>query len=296
MSGQPQKAHYPSVVFRVKGGLYCINSVYIETLCQLPAFETLPESPPVITGIFPYRDTFITMFDMRTAFGLEPLSGEFSAFSEMLDQRKEDHIRWVAELERCVAEGEAFTLSSDPHACAFGKWYDHFKSDRHAINTHMQKIDEPHKQLHLAAVEVEECRRIQDPALREEKLREVLERVRGKSMPEIIRLLDETKELFRSTMFQEMVLVLSDARFGLVVDEILMVDQLSPAEDQSGLSSLPCSPLLCGIMKSAKIPDVIFEVDVPRILQMMEVHVSGEGDGMDKLQQRELPAMATGVS
>lgn len=256
---------FPFVIFKINGGLYCVNSKYIETLSRLPKFETLPEMPPAITGIFPYRDTFITMFDMRTAFGMPSLSEEFDAFSLMLDQRKEDHARWVEELERTARSGEAFQLSSDPHACAFGKWYDHFESDSYVINTHMKKIDEPHKRLHLAAEEVAECLRISDRDRQEETLEAILKRVKEESMPAILRLLDETKDIFHSVMFHEMVLILSDARLGLVVDEVLVVDELPPVRDQ--LDTVHGSPLVSGIRRSKKFTDVILELDVPRLLE-----------------------------
>jgi purine-binding chemotaxis protein CheW len=46
---------------------------------------------------------------------------ESLAFVAMLEQRKQDHKRWLDELAASVREARAFTLTTDPHACAFGR-------------------------------------------------------------------------------------------------------------------------------------------------------------------------------
>lgn len=69
-----EEIEYPSVIFKVDGVYYCINSKYIETLIQLPDFTGLPEASDDILGVFPYRDNFITTFDIRTIFGLPKIT------------------------------------------------------------------------------------------------------------------------------------------------------------------------------------------------------------------------------
>jgi chemoreceptor zinc-binding protein len=44
----------------------------------------------------------------------------------MIDERKNDHIHWVNEFERSIKNDEQINLNTDPHECAFGKWYDNF--------------------------------------------------------------------------------------------------------------------------------------------------------------------------
>lgn len=262
----------PFIIFRIKDSLFCVNSRYIERLLQLPEFVTLPQSPPVFTGIFPYRDNFITMFDIRTAFGMENLAEEFAAFSDMLEQRKEDHIQWVTELERSIQTGDEFTLSDDPHACAFGVWYDNFESDNHLIISHLKKIEEPHNQLHHAANEVEECMHINDSQERESKLQQILSHIKHELMPAITGLLDETKDVFYATQFREMVLVLSDSRLGLVVDEVLSVEYLLLEKQENKLINSNCSDYICGVRESETYSDIILELDIPQIKKTADTY------------------------
>lgn len=262
---------FPSVIFKIQGNMYCVDSRYIEALIQLPEFVTLPDAPPVIRGVFPHRGDFVTIFDMRTALGMRSLADEFDVFAAMLDKRKEEHIQWVEALETSIRTGEAFKLSHDPHACAFGRWYDNFKSDEYMINAHLKKIDEPHQRLHRLADEMDACRGIADPVERERRLEALLQQAGGVLMPAIVRLLDETKEVFRDSMLHEMTLVLSDARLGLVVDEVMMVEQLLPARQEDKLSEANRSSYLAGIRRSRTVPNTIFELDIPRILQAAAV-------------------------
>ena len=80
-------------------------------------------------------------------------------FEQMIDDRKQDHINWVNELERYMVEGGSFKLARDPHQCALGKWYDHFTTDNMSVTNLLKKIEEPHENLHKAADEAENCKK-----------------------------------------------------------------------------------------------------------------------------------------
>lgn len=269
MQDQPQAAeqiNYPSIVFRVKGELFCANSKYISTILQLPDYEKLPDSHPCITGIFPYRGDIIQMFDLRTALQIPSLAQEYEEFSMMLDARKQDHVNWVNELERSVMAGEEFTLATDPHKCKLGMWYDSFSCENSAVNFHLRKIEEPHEKLHAAALETARCEQKCDLCSREECLKSVLERVKEQSMTVILKLLEECKEIFKNSVYHEMALVLSgDSRLGLVVDEVLSVEELYPAEGQEAMKLLHTSPYIAGVVKSRKLDGLILELNLPAI-------------------------------
>ena len=55
-----------------------------------------------------------------------------------------------------VKENGKFTLARDPHQCAFGKWFDNFKTDNIAVSEVLKKFDAPHKRIHALADEIEE--------------------------------------------------------------------------------------------------------------------------------------------
>lgn len=221
-----EELKYPYIVFKLQGSLYCISSRYIASLVQLPHYTKVPAAPANITGIFRHRDTVIQMVDLRTTLGIETLSKEYDDFAQMIDARKKDHVNWVNELERTAMNDEPFTLSRDPHQCALGRWYDSFTSDNTMVTFHLNKLDEPHKKLHGTADLLADCKKDCDNCGREECLKSTLNHVKNENMPMILNLLEQTKEIFASTIYKEMVLLIADTSWGLVVDEVVGVEEL----------------------------------------------------------------------
>lgn len=271
MIGQEDSTHYPSIVFTVQGELFSVNSRYVSTILQLPEFQTLPDTPAYITGIFSYRDSSITMLDMRTVLNMETMEQEFSQFTKMLDDRKQDHIRWVNELERCMTADEHFTMATDPHQCALGKWYDQFHSKSNAVNFHLAKLVEPHNQLHAAAIEAEQCNKDCANCKRSECLSKILDRIRMDNVPKIMAVLEDAKEVFRNAVYNEMVLVLTgDTSLGLVVDEVLSVGELVPVGGEEAFKKFQFSPYLSRIVRREGFSELILEIDVPKLVAAAE--------------------------
>lgn len=234
-----EDAHFPWLQFRLKGQNYAINSRSIVNISTLPDdLCPMPNAPAYMQGYFYLRDRIVPLYDLRTLFGLCTLKDEYLNFTEMLEQRKQDHLHWTAELKNSIAENRSFSLTTDPHQCAFGKWYDSFTSDSDTINHHLRKIDEPHKNLHHAADDVMHCNQEHENCKRSECLKNVLGRLENEYVPKIVGLLDEAKEIFQSS-YREMVVVIErdDVLLGLMVDEVLSVEVITP-EQRSQLPSV----------------------------------------------------------
>lgn len=265
---------YPYILFKIRDGFYSVNSKYIETILQMPTFEPIPDSSPNITGVFMHRDKSIQLLDLRGALGFPTLKKEYAKFSNMIDQRKQDHINWVNELERCIEKNEPFKLATDPHKCAFGKWYDNFEIDNTGVLFQLHKIEEPHKKLHEAAQSFASCERECAKCTRPECLKTTMENAKNIYMPQILNLLDETKKIFKSTVYREMILIIQgECRIGLVVDDVLSVEDLTSYGDITSLHKFNASPLLTNIQKSSKIEDTVLEVDIPRLLESIGLDV-----------------------
>ena len=145
---------------KLKKQLYAIDSSTVESIFQLDQTITpLPESTATKPGIINLRGKIISLVDLRLVLGMESLVQEQKEFEAMLEQRKIDHQNWVKELERCLDEDDKFHLATDPHKCAFGKWYDNYHTDVQTVAFHLNKIDEPHKKLHHTAHFAFECPR-----------------------------------------------------------------------------------------------------------------------------------------
>ncbi len=265
-----QEIKYPYIIFKIAGSLYCINSKYIQTIVQLPDYSTIPAAPANVTGMFRYRDQVIQMLDLRVTFGLKSISDECRDFEQMIEARKQDHINWVKELERFIEEGGTFHLAKDPHQCALGKWYDNFVTDNSTVAFHLRKIEEPHKKLHLAAEEAERCKKDCDNCTQNECLLQVLKRVKEESMPTILKLLDQTKDLFRSTVYKEMVLILDGVKWGIVVDEIVAVDDLTIIADRQQDPMVERCTFINNVLESPRRDGLIFELNTANLLHTLK--------------------------
>lgn len=272
-----EEIKYPYIVFKLEGTLYCISSKYITSLLQLPHYTKVPAAPANITGIFRYRDSVIQMVDLRTTLGMKPLLQEYEEFSQMIDDRKRDHVHWVEELERTALTGESFTLARDPHQCALGRWYDSFTANNTTIEFHLKKLEEPHRKLHGAADDVDRCSKDCDRCKRSECLKTILDRVKNENMPLILSLLDQTKDIFASTIYKEMVLLMAGTRWGLVVDEVVGVGDLRPVDRQEfDLMDHQSLHYISNVMEGDKQSSIIFELNVGTLFKELDAAGSVE--------------------
>jgi hypothetical protein len=77
-----------------------------------------------------------------------PFRDGVEAFCVVLGQRQQDHMKWLTESEASVAENRPFALTTDPHACAFGRWYDNFHTDDPWLAAAVRKLDAPRRRIH----------------------------------------------------------------------------------------------------------------------------------------------------
>jgi chemotaxis signal transduction protein len=261
----------PSILFRLNGGLYCADSRYISTIMELPEYTTLPDTPPYISGIFPLRGNSVTLFDLRTALKLQSMAEEFKDFTAMLDARKQDHIDWVTALEHSLETGERFPLTTDPHKCKLGKWYDNFKTSSSELSAHLARMEEPHRKLHEAAIRVEHC---SDAGSRDDAAncqKAVFNEVRNLYMPKVLGVLEDAKEIFRTREFHEMVLVLSgDTSLGIVVDQVLSVETVEEENLGTQHQLMSYSPYIQRIVKSPGCDELILEINIPAVIRAGE--------------------------
>ncbi|WMI80365.1 chemotaxis protein CheW [Anaerotignum sp. MB30-C6] len=218
------------LTIKLQSQLYAIDSTFVESIALLEeSISVLPESNTIKPGIIHSRGRVIPIVNLRAALGLKTLEQEQSAFEEMLDQRKNDHIHWVKEMERCLLEDDTFHLTTDPHKCAFGKWYDTYETENQTIAFHIRKIDEPHKKLHHTAHLAFECPRECDDCEREQCLRDQLKEDAHTYMRIVVDLLDQAKTIFRQNS-RTMCVITKDkdnALLGLLVDEVMSVENLT---------------------------------------------------------------------
>lgn len=249
----------PWLIFRLNKRLYAINSSFVGSITTFPENPvSLPQDSPAVRGVFPMRGKFIALLDLRILFGVPSLKEEYEKFASLLEIRKQEHLQWVTELERSYKNNEPFTLATDPHKCAFGKWYDSFETDIVTIQHHMKKIESPHTLLHQTAREVEKWSSSEKEEEKTQKLNEIFDRLHNVYVPEIVSLLDKAKELFQ-LHFQEMIIILEreDRHLAIVVDEIMCVEQLNEICDSKNMESFHNTRFIAEFRKSKELSENI---------------------------------------
>ena len=141
---------------------YGIRTEYIQEMVLFSGTSRLPDHPDYVRGVVNLRGTVIPIMDLRKRLGMSGRREELNELVELLKAREQDHVNWLNELKASVEENREFKLTSDPHACAFGRWYDNFKTENQLLKTILNKFDNPHKAIHEIANVVEEMVKKED--------------------------------------------------------------------------------------------------------------------------------------
>ncbi len=264
-----ENVELPWLIFLLNKNAYAVNSKYVNGInMRAEDITPLPDAPDIYRGLVKVREEVCPLLDMRKLFHFLSLDEETANFRRMMEQRKQDHIKWIDTLEQCVKTGEKFTLATDPHKCAFGMWYDKFISDNHSAGFHIKKVEEPHRLLHESAPLIISFAEQGDMKNAER----LLKKARNEYVPKILSIIDESENAYRST-FRENVVFLSDGEqmLGLLVDEVLAVDKVEPVTGSSSMNLLLKSRFFEGIARNDKIDLEILIVDEDELLKLSDV-------------------------
>ncbi len=138
-------------------GVSCVN--VIELLEQTSRMVSkFPGCKPPWAGVFKHRDCVLPVLDTRIMLGFPSFDEEIDELRVMLAAREEDHVQWLTELKNCCETGREFTKATDPHECAFGKWYDQLRGsparmealtgDDPSLTMMIEGFDAPHQAIH----------------------------------------------------------------------------------------------------------------------------------------------------
>jgi len=256
---QANVTDFPWLVFKSKDNLFAINCESITSITILPdKITNIPQMPEYMRGVLNLRGSIIPLVDTCVLFG-----GKIGESNGLNLRYIEDHKRWIATLIESIDTGKPFTLAIDPHKCAFGIWYDHYKPSNNLLMHHLKKIDAPHKKLHATGAEVVKLMNEAETPKIKEKLQELKREVVEELQPVLIRLLEESAKMM-SESIKEMIVVFEneDSKIGLIVDEVQSVEHLNfLSKNESDIKSSYGSGYVKGIGKSSKADDMILLVD-----------------------------------
>lgn len=231
------------VVFQAAGQPYALPHHAVVEMVQPPPVVPIPGTGSAVRGVVNLRGHVLGLLDLRRALGLPSAQAENQKLLSELAQREKEHRAWLAELEAAVREERDFQLTLDPHACAFGRWFDGFETQQVMLAQVVERMGPPHLRIHAVASTVMEASRAGD----KERALQIIETTRHGDLAQLIELFGETRDVLVS-MQREIAVVVQAPEQGniaLLVDSVEAIDTLEPQTGEDAYAS--ASPLLQGV-------------------------------------------------
>lgn len=238
----------PWVLLDINNVVYAISCDVVLSLSQLQKVTPLPVAPKEIRGVIDFRKKSIQLIDTRTMLNMQSIGQDVEDFKSLMQCRYQDHYNWVDELKKSVLENREFTLTTDPHKCAFGKWYDSYdpKNTNIMFLSTFAKFDKPHKAIHEIGIKVQH---LIEMGKKEEAVK-LIEDVKDKELTQMLGLFDDIKEAYQESRKEIVVVIGTEEHcIGLSVDQIAAIEHLSEIDEDLIKESVTDTEYLVGYGK-----------------------------------------------
>lgn len=215
------------VVFSAARHRFAVPYGVVEQMVMPPRQVRVPNTAHAVLGVINLRGNVLGLVCLRRLIGADDIVVENAALLAELNQRERDHVAWIAELEAATHERRPFKLTTDPHACAFGRWYDNYRASNEEVRALMERFDRPHQQIHAVAHEVTSLTR---RGQHEEALA-LIARTRSRDLGRLMRLFSEVREVLGGWEREIAVVLRAEGRspIALLVDAVESVSVLDTA-------------------------------------------------------------------
>jgi len=255
----------PWVIFRLMQGQFAVSANHVREMVAMPKVVSVPKTPDYIRGMMNLRGKVFPVIDLRLRLGMASSTSETDVLIELLNQREQDHKNWIAELEASVRECRGFKLATNPHKCAFGKWYDNFITDNRILATCLEQFDEPHKKIHAIAVKVKEL----EGQKEFDAAYEIINQTKERELARMIELFAEVRDLLKHSN-REIALVLESKEKAMIVsvDSVASVERIveSDIEDMPEETLTTDNEFITGIGKCGKDKDFVQLLNVDSLI------------------------------
>ena len=258
-------ANMPWVIFYLLNEQYSVSADQIREMVVMPHIVEIPGAPDYIRGVINLRGKVIPVLDLRQRLGMLSYTDEVKELISLLHQREQDHKNWLVELEASVRDHKEFKLTTDPHQCAFGRWYDNYTTDNRILAFNLKKFDAPHKKIHEIAIKVKELENNGDF----DSAISIIRQTRENELAEMVGLFSETRLILQESK-REIALVMEwkGKIIAGAVDSVETVEKLNLGEivDVPGLASTSDNECIIGIAKRSANKGMVQLLDARRLI------------------------------
>jgi chemotaxis signal transduction protein len=255
----------PWAIVEVKNQIFAVATQDMREMVMMPEAAQVPNVPDHIRGVINLRGRVMPVVDLRKRMGMASALEETESFCAMMQQREQDHRNWLNELEASVKQRRAFSLTTDPHKCAFGKWYDTYLADNAWVAALLKKLDEPHRQIHGVAIGIEKLKAGQEF----DKAEQLISQTRDGLLAQLVKLFTELKDLVRHAERETAVVLASSNRlFAISVDVAQSIERFPAGniEEISPLVPISHNGVVRRLARKSKSKDVILLIETDSLM------------------------------
>lgn len=252
-----KNSHLLLVIIRCNRSLFGFDAATVGNMIAIPTVTHVPGNIDYMPGTITIRDKIHPLIDLRVFTGQPSAEQEIQDFCELMDQRLCDHQNWIKELKASVEDQREFKLATDPHQCAFGKWYDGYSSDNRIVNSILPKFDAPHRAIHKIADKVKKLislDKIHDA-------NDLIDKTSKVELVQMVHLFSEIKDAVRESWHRRIAMALEkeEGNIALDIDEVIAVEHIEKVEpyQHKNLNALGISQ----IGRRNKTDELVFLVD-----------------------------------
>lgn len=250
------------VIIEIQRRRFAVAVNHLIQILTAPAVTAVPGLPEFVRGVITLRGAVMPLVDLRSRLGIPPAAEEIAALCRLLDAREGDHRRWLGELRNSALERRPFSLTTDPHHCAFGKWYDRYRAEDPWVANFLKRFDDPHRRIHALAAQV---KALQDTGRFEEAIQLVT--VTGSAtLAEMIDLFTGLKQMLnRRAPNQVLAMACGGRHLALAVDAAIAVEKLRLEDMPAGIEP-PVGGVVRRLGRRAAGGEIVLIVEPDRIL------------------------------
>lgn len=237
----------PQVLIDVADLVYAVPCKWVLSLEQLSKVTPIPTSPAEVRGVVNFRGKIIELLDTRILFNSKSIGDDVKEFAAMMDARLQDHLNWINTLQDCILNGKDFTLSTDPHQCAFGKWYDNFETNDSTLSFELAKFDKPHKTIHQIGIGATEMLKRGD----KEGAIDLINKTKSTELQQMVGLFASVKSAYANSR-KEILVVLGKTEqdaISISVDEIVAIEHIFEVDKNLINDTIANTDYITGVAK-----------------------------------------------
>ena len=263
----------PWVIFEISRQLYAISTRLVTGIMSIPPVIHVANAPELFLGAVRVRGEVFPVLNTRKLLGCSSADEEAEHTVRLLEEKKEEHLRWIGLLRRSVEGERRFPQSLDPGGCSFGRWYNEYTRKGMPFSADLKGVEAPHNEMHAIAKKIDAMRNQEGSY--EEGAMGLLEQAERCSQ-KIVSCIDGISQGIRETL-TPMIINLSfpstrDTCMAFTVDSVKAVDEISLIDQKGNSRCLFVSGYLCGVGHNEKLMGELLLMDDMEIVKLVKLY------------------------